>query len=202
MKILDRGPWFPSQCENDAEAVPSHLTRAQLTAVPSHPIRAQLTHCAQPPHSCPTNRCFTHCIHASTILHRTQVLNDNMNDVNPTSIHSFWFAGGGRAFVFCLLVAGWRHALRSEWPFMIINLPVRLLLSSVHSTVISSIMRRLATARSTPYERGQRASGNVELGNRTKLCKMQRQAKQGESKRSKRKTKFEPVHPLNNAHDA
>ena len=26
---------------------------------------------------------------------------------------------GGLDFEFCLFVAGWRHALRSEWPFII-----------------------------------------------------------------------------------
>ena len=30
------------------------------------------------------------------------------------------FDVGGLGFVFCVFVAGWRHALRSEWPFVII----------------------------------------------------------------------------------
>ena len=30
------------------------------------------------------------------------------------------FVVGGLGFEFCMLVAGWRHALRSEWPFIII----------------------------------------------------------------------------------
>ena len=30
------------------------------------------------------------------------------------------FVVGGLGFEFCVFVAGWRHALRSEWPFMII----------------------------------------------------------------------------------
>ena len=30
------------------------------------------------------------------------------------------FDVGGLGFEFCALVAGWRHALRSEWPFIII----------------------------------------------------------------------------------
>ena len=30
------------------------------------------------------------------------------------------FAVGGLGFEFCEFVAGWRHALRSEWPFIII----------------------------------------------------------------------------------
>ena len=33
----------------------------------------------------------------------------------------FAFVVGGLGFEFCVFVAGWRHALRSEWPFIIIN---------------------------------------------------------------------------------
>ena len=29
------------------------------------------------------------------------------------------FVVGGLGFEFCVFVAAWRHALRSEWPFMI-----------------------------------------------------------------------------------
>ena len=32
----------------------------------------------------------------------------------------FAFVVGGLDFEFCVFVAGWRHALRSEWPFIII----------------------------------------------------------------------------------
>ena len=32
----------------------------------------------------------------------------------------FAFVVGGHGFEFCVFVAGWRHALRSEWPFIII----------------------------------------------------------------------------------
>ena len=32
----------------------------------------------------------------------------------------FAFVVGGQGFEFCVFVAGWRHALRSEWPFIII----------------------------------------------------------------------------------
>ena len=28
------------------------------------------------------------------------------------------FDAGGLGFEFCVFVAGWRHALRSEWPFI------------------------------------------------------------------------------------
>ena len=31
----------------------------------------------------------------------------------------FAFVVGGLGFEFCVFVAGWRHALRSEWPFII-----------------------------------------------------------------------------------
>ena len=30
------------------------------------------------------------------------------------------FDVGGLGFEFCVFVAGWRHALRSEWPFIVI----------------------------------------------------------------------------------
>ena len=32
----------------------------------------------------------------------------------------FAFVVGGLGFQFCVFVSGWRHALRSEWPFIII----------------------------------------------------------------------------------
>ena len=32
----------------------------------------------------------------------------------------FAFVAGGLGFEFCVFVAGWRHALQSEWPFIII----------------------------------------------------------------------------------
>ena len=35
----------------------------------------------------------------------------------------FEFVVGGLGFEFCVFVAGWRHALRSEWPFIIIIKP-------------------------------------------------------------------------------
>ena len=34
------------------------------------------------------------------------------------------FVVGGLGFEFCVLVAGWRHALRSEWPFIIISMHI------------------------------------------------------------------------------
>ena len=37
------------------------------------------------------------------------------------------FVVGGLGFEFCVFVAGWRHALRSEWPFIIIIIKLLLL---------------------------------------------------------------------------
>ena len=37
----------------------------------------------------------------------------------------FAFVVGGLGFEFCVSVAGWRHALRSEWPFIIIIITTR-----------------------------------------------------------------------------
>ena len=34
----------------------------------------------------------------------------------------FAFGVGGLGFEFCVFVAGWRHALRSEWPFIVLLL--------------------------------------------------------------------------------
>ena len=36
----------------------------------------------------------------------------------------FVFVVGGLGFELCVFVAGWRHALRSEWPFIIIIITV------------------------------------------------------------------------------
>ena len=36
----------------------------------------------------------------------------------------FVFAVGGLGFELCVFVAGWRHAIRSEWPFIIIIISV------------------------------------------------------------------------------
>ena len=37
------------------------------------------------------------------------------------------FDVGGLGFEFCVFVAGWRHALRSEWPFVIIIMMMMLI---------------------------------------------------------------------------
>ena len=41
----------------------------------------------------------------------------------------------GIGFEFCVFVAGWRHALRSEWPF-IINIITGVDLAKVASTIV------------------------------------------------------------------
>ena len=45
-------------------------------------------------------------------IHETPFDDDDDDDAG--------FVVGGLGFEFCLFVAGWRHALRSEWPFIII----------------------------------------------------------------------------------
>ena len=40
---------------------------------------------------------------------------------------------GGLGFEFCVFVAGWRHALRSEWPFIIIIISSSSSISSIIS---------------------------------------------------------------------
>ena len=49
------------------------------------------------------------------------------------------FVVGGPGFEFCVFVAGWRHALRSEWPFIIII-----------------IIKLLALSRSSEFNEGPR----------------------------------------------
>ena len=39
---------------------------------------------------------------------------------NSNTALLFAFVVGGLGFEFCVFVAGWRHALRNEWPFIII----------------------------------------------------------------------------------
>ena len=44
------------------------------------------------------------------------------------------FVVGGLGFEFCVFVAGWRHALRSEWPCIIIML-ITVLTSSIYWSI-------------------------------------------------------------------
>ena len=43
------------------------------------------------------------------------------------------FGVGGLGFEFCVFVAGWRHALRSEWPFIIIIIIINIQLPGSQS---------------------------------------------------------------------
>ena len=45
------------------------------------------------------------------------------------------FVVRGLGFEFCVFVAGWRHALRSEWPFIIINIIKRLVRLVICNTI-------------------------------------------------------------------
>ena len=47
---------------------------------------------------------------------------------------------GGLGFEFCVFVAGWRHALRSEWPFIIIINGTRICLPSILLTAVPSTL--------------------------------------------------------------
>ena len=46
----------------------------------------------------------------------------------------FAFVVGDLGFEFCVFVAGWRHALRSEWPFIIIIIKRLKQLDSINNT--------------------------------------------------------------------
>ena len=48
------------------------------------------------------------------------------------------FVVGGLGFELCVFVAGWRHALRSEWPFIIIRIfwPLALLTKRGVKTIV------------------------------------------------------------------
>ena len=47
------------------------------------------------------------------------------------------FVVGGLGFEFCMFVTSWRHALRSEWPFIIII--IRAALITVPKTKLRSV---------------------------------------------------------------
>ena len=46
----------------------------------------------------------------------------------------FAFDVGGLGFEFCVFVAGWRHVLRSEWPFISIIIYILLLGAPIQSS--------------------------------------------------------------------
>ena len=49
-----------------------------------------------------------------------------MNNNNNSAYTVTLVVVGGLGFEFCVFVAGWRHALRSEWPFIIIIIMSRI----------------------------------------------------------------------------
>ena len=61
----------------------------------------------------------------------------------------FAFVVGGLGFEFCVFVAGWRHALRSEWPFIIIIVigPGVMLIYNYYGSTMTT--NNLAKAKST-----------------------------------------------------
>ena len=55
--------------------------------------------------------------------------------VPPSFPLLFAFVVGGLGFEFCVFVAGWRHALRSEWPFYFILFIYSLLIAVLELTM-------------------------------------------------------------------
>ena len=58
----------------------------------------------------------------------------------------FAFVVGGLGFEFCVFVAGWRHALRSEWPFIIIIIISEIIGVKLYFLFSSSFLRLLLGA--------------------------------------------------------
>ena len=50
------------------------------------------------------------------------------------------FDVGGLGFEFCVFVAGWRHALRSEWPFIFIIIMIYLYYNPLCHTLLIGYM--------------------------------------------------------------
>ena len=117
------GTLFPSQCENAAEAVPSTPTRAALTSalLPTVTILpgTQVTH--TPTYIHPTY------IHPHANVHTLYIHSTPLSSALVFSIVKLCVVGG-LGFEFCVFVAGWRHALRSEWPLLLLLLSSVLLL--------------------------------------------------------------------------
>ena len=69
----------------------------------------------------------------------------------------FAFVVGGLGFEFYVFVAGWRHALRSEWPFIIIIINVqRTMTMSVRHIPVLKIKSMLSANYSTVGSDDQR----------------------------------------------
>ena len=69
----------------------------------------------------------------------------------------FAFVVGGLGFEFCVFVAGWRHALRSEWPFIIII--IKVVVDGRHKNQ-SGLYHYLSDARAAPGV-GQLGKGKI-----------------------------------------
>ena len=48
------------------------------------------------------------------------------------------FVVGGLCFEFLVFVAGWRHALRSEWPFIIIIIIMMMIIIKLYKACLST----------------------------------------------------------------
>ena len=62
----------------------------------------------------------------------------------------FAFVVGGLGFEFCVFIAGWRHALRSEWPFIIIINKRPLTPKSMHELTECILLLLSPPVRSAP----------------------------------------------------
>ena len=56
------------------------------------------------------------------------------------------FVVGGLGFEFCVFVAGWRHALRSEWTFIIIKY-----ITLLHYPTMKSILLKVGVPPGVPH---------------------------------------------------
>ena len=63
------------------------------------------------------------------------------------------FDVGGLGFEFCVFVAGWRHALRSEWPFIIIINIITCCSWSVwrHSAALAKVRGSMPSCRAVAF---------------------------------------------------
>ena len=76
-------------------------------------------------------------------------------------IRLFAFVVGGLGFEFCVFVAGWRHALRSEWPFIIIII-IRLLTWLLTGLILIILMTIYSLGRTRIYIwRGESAGAEL-----------------------------------------
>ena len=64
------------------------------------------------------------------------------------------FDVGGLGFEFCMFVAGWRHALRSEWPFMINIMYIAILVIGRHRCCCCGLSCCYPTSMASDLKRG------------------------------------------------